>query len=75
MTSQDLQNLRMIFISLEQGDIGILKALGIKVSGVLIHHPLRLLFRAFVRKLGKTKEIPHMAAVGSAHTMLSSLEL
>ena len=32
MTPQDLENLKMIFISMEQGDLGILKALGIMVS-------------------------------------------
>ena len=32
MSEQDIQNLRMVFISVEQGDIGILKALGMMVS-------------------------------------------
>ena len=31
LTPQDVRNLKMIFISLEQGDLGILSAIGIKV--------------------------------------------
>ena len=31
LTSQDLENLKIIFLSIEQGDLGILSAIGIKV--------------------------------------------
>ena len=42
MTPQDLENLKMIFISVEQGDLGILKALGIRVSNMVFQNVSKL---------------------------------
>ena len=37
LTRSDLHNLRLIFVGVEQGDLGILSAIGVKVSSHAIH--------------------------------------
>ena len=36
LTRNDLHNLRLIFVGVEQGDLGILSAIGVKVSPHII---------------------------------------
>jgi hypothetical protein len=54
MTPQDLQNLRMIFISVEQGDLGILKALGIMVSNSFYSETMEWEFTGFSLRTSDT---------------------
>ena len=42
LTRNDLHNLRLIFVGVEQGDLGILSAIGVKVSPHIIVDCIRI---------------------------------
>ena len=54
LTRNDLHNLRLIFVGVEQGDLGILSAIGVKVSSHVLTDN-RLHYNPYDSELGDMK--------------------